>query len=88
MVPPAALGRHIGNQPWPRDLLQALLERIYLVLRASPSAAQPLLQLAGAISAAAAGSVQVSTTSLLHPTPLHGSQPWSSSMSLLAIGLC
>ena len=76
MVSPAALGRHIGNQPWPRDLLQALLERIYLVLRASPSAARPLLQLAGAISAAAAGSVQVSPPPdcLFYPTSMRGLQ--------------
>ena len=61
VILPVALSQHIANSQWSTDLLQALLERVYQVLRATPSAAPQLLQIAGAIASAAAASVQVSS---------------------------
>lgn len=51
---------------WSKDLLQALLERIYQVLRMAPSAAHQLLQLAGAIASSAAAAIEVPP--ILHPS--------------------
>ena len=70
VISPVALSQHIANSQWSTDLLQAILERVYQVLRATPSAAPQLLQIAGAIASAAASSIQVGPYRLeLGPSP-------------------
>lgn len=59
VMPPSSLAQCISRGVWSKDLLQALLERIYQVLRMTPAAARQLLQLAGAIASSAAAAVEV-----------------------------
>lgn len=65
------LAQQIANAAWQPGSVQSLLDRIYQVIRAQPSAAGHLLETAGAVASSAASSVQVPPPpfpSLQYPT--------------------